>query len=150
MRWRAAESYEALALHAYGPWAQTAVVAVVAALTWMASVAYLVLMTDMIEPLVEELPASSIGRHGVTMAAGAGLPLCLLRSLHACASRACCAWPVSARRLRRFKSFEPYARRPPSTTSPDLKCSCGPLWRRRERLAARAPISRLLPATSTW
>ena len=80
-----AESYEALALHAYGPWAQTAVMAVVAALTWMASVAYLVLMTDMIEPLVEELPGKlTISRHGVTMAAGAGvLPLCLLRSLHA-------------------------------------------------------------------
>ena len=80
-----AESYEALALHSYGPWAQTAVVAVVAALTWMCSVAYLVLMADMLEPLVEELPQQlAIGRRGVTLAAGAGvLPLCLLRSLHA-------------------------------------------------------------------
>jgi amino acid permease len=80
-----AESYEALALHSYGPWAQTAVVAVVAALTWMCSVAYLVLMADMLEPLVEGLPRQlAIGRRGVTLAAGAGvLPLCLLRSLHA-------------------------------------------------------------------
>ena len=109
-----AESYEALALHAYGPRAQLAVVAVIAALTWMCSVAYLVLMADMLEPLADGLP---IGRRGVTLAAAAGvLPLCLLRSLHALrfTSVLCVAAVSALAGCIAFKSLtEGYAFAPP-------------------------------------
>lgn len=79
-----AETYEELALHAYGRSARVAVVSVIGALTWISTVAYLVLITDMLTPIARDELGLPLHRQGVMLSAAACVcPLCLPRSLQA-------------------------------------------------------------------
>lgn len=79
-----AETYEELALHAYGRSARVAVVTVIGTVTWISTVAYLVLITDMLTPIARDELHLPLHRQGVMLLAAACVcPLCLPRSLHA-------------------------------------------------------------------
>lgn len=115
-----AESYEQLAMHAYGRPAQIFVVLVIAALTWLCTIAYLVLVADMLTPLAIELRLP-LSRRGVTLVAAVCVsPLCLMRSLHALrfTSVLCVASVTALAGCIAFKSLtDGYAFAPPPDAS---------------------------------
>ena len=81
------ESFEQLAFHAFGPPGRFFTILLIVLLTWASCVAYLILLSDLLTPLL----ACALGAHSSSHRLRAGVmvcsavlvsPMCLLRTMH--------------------------------------------------------------------